>query len=427
MKRRTSYTKLLTVTLAVTMLMSSNVGMALAASSSTFSQSEIAQLAKYEQALFGEQHTNLSNESRLRAIETNLFGKHKSGSIKNRLDGVNKLIGSAKSDPYLMPPMAPLYDRGSAPEAASSSVSPSYDSQPAPVAQGLLDQAMQLYSQGKTAEAENAFKRVLASDSKSVDAYFNLGVIAEGRGDNQEALRNYEAAYRLNPNDSEIKSARDGLKDKIASEQRVAAQQEADRRMQQAKEAQRDDLKKMVAQASADYKSGNLDRAIDTLSKVSRQVPKDADVHYALAQALRAKGDSNAARSEISQALSLDPNNQLYLTARAEMDKQAAQQIADRNSPPAGEITPFAGGKDSSRGIDSYASNDSIGSSSGSEYGYGRPSTSMLSNSRLKRAVMGGVAGAAAGALSGMGRGTVKSNAVKGALVGGVLGFMLGR
>ncbi len=426
MKRRTSYTKsMLTITLAITTLLSSNASMAIAASTPTFSQSEVAQLGKYEQSLFGQQHTSLSNESRLRAIETNLFGKYKSGSVKSRLEGIDKLIGSAKSDQYLMPPMAPLYDRGSAPEPASGYASPSYDSEPAPVAQGLLDQAMSLYSQGKTAEAESAFKRVLASDSKSVDAYFNLGVIAESRGDNQEALKNYEAAYRLNPSDFEIKSARDSLKDKIANDQRIAAKQEADRRAQQAKESQTQDLKKMVAQASADYKSGNVDKAIDTLTKVSRQVPKDADVHYALAQALRAKGDANGARSELSQALSLDPNNQLYLTARAEMDKQAQQQIADRNAPPAGEITPFAGGKDSSRGFDSYASNDSYGSSSG--YEYQRPSTSLMSNSRLKRAVMGGVAGAAAGALSGIGRGSVKSNAVKGALVGGVLGFMLGR
>lgn len=418
MKRRTSCTKsMVTVTLAMTMLLSSNVAVALAASTS-FSQAEVAQLAKYEQALFGSQRTNLSEESRLRAIETNLFGKYKSGSVKSRLEGVDKLIGSAKSDPYFMPPMAPTLDRGSAPMAAEDNTSTSYDSQPAPVAQGLLDQAMQLYSQGRTSEAESAFKRVLASDAKSVDAYFNLGVIAESRGDTQEALKNYEAAYRLNPGDAEIKSARDALKGRIASEQRIAAQQEAERRAQLAKNSQKEELKNMVAQASADYKSGNVDRAIDSLTKVSRQVPKDADVHYALAQAYRAKGDTSSARSSIAQALSLDPHNQMYLTARAEMDRQATEQIAERNAP-VGEITPFSGSKDNSPAYDSYASN--------SGYEYQRPSTSLMSSSRMKRAIMGGVTGAAAGALSGVGRGSVKSNAVKGALVGSVLGFMLGR
>lgn len=53
--------------------------------------------------------------------------------------------------------------------------------------------------QGKTAEAERAFGRVLAADPRDPDAYFGLGVIAEERGVLENALAYCQVAWELAP------------------------------------------------------------------------------------------------------------------------------------------------------------------------------------------------------------------------------------
>ncbi len=63
------------------------------------------------------------------------------------------------------------------------------------------------HAQGQFDEAETAFRQVLARDSNNVDAFYNLGSLAERRGDLIAALSHYRAAQALKPNDHQIGDA----------------------------------------------------------------------------------------------------------------------------------------------------------------------------------------------------------------------------
>jgi len=82
----------------------------------------------------------------------------------------------------------------------------------APAAHGaanvaLLAQGAKLHKEGRVEEAEAIFKEVLIHDPQSVDAFYDLGAIAEGRGDLISALSHYHAALALRPGDKELKEA----------------------------------------------------------------------------------------------------------------------------------------------------------------------------------------------------------------------------
>jgi len=63
------------------------------------------------------------------------------------------------------------------------------------------------HSQGQFDEAETAFRQVLARDLNNVDAFYNLGSLAERRGDLIAALSHYRAAQALKPGDHQIADA----------------------------------------------------------------------------------------------------------------------------------------------------------------------------------------------------------------------------
>lgn len=53
---------------------------------------------------------------------------------------------------------------------------------------------------GKTAEAEAAYRQALAVDSASVNAHFNLGLLLQQRGENLDASREFKRVIELDPN-----------------------------------------------------------------------------------------------------------------------------------------------------------------------------------------------------------------------------------
>jgi tetratricopeptide (TPR) repeat protein len=54
----------------------------------------------------------------------------------------------------------------------------------------------------QTEKAEQVFQKVLTADTHNVDAYFNLGKIANERGDSAVAVRNLEKAVELDGENS---------------------------------------------------------------------------------------------------------------------------------------------------------------------------------------------------------------------------------
>lgn len=71
----------------------------------------------------------------------------------------------------------------------------------------LFKQGMDAFRAHHSKEAQTAFKQILTLDPRNVDAYFNLGSLAEGNKEYLDALTYYKAALSSNPNDKDLKKA----------------------------------------------------------------------------------------------------------------------------------------------------------------------------------------------------------------------------
>lgn len=461
-----------TLAIIQAVLLSSYAPLALAATSKQ--SPEIAKLDNIEEVIYGAPKSKLALDSRLKDLELKLFGITRKGTTTERLAAIEKTLAygsGAATSGSLLPPLAPTLDTpatsSSAPSTASSNSnsSSSYDSEEpyAVDSSGALADAMQLYQDGKVAQAESAFHGIIAKDPNNGDAYYNLAVIAEGKNDLNGALSYYRSALNLNPQDTDLQSAVVSVQNKLAqtsnsapshvassyasssnpfaassSSSSSAPRPAAPAQSKALDEARKNQLKSAVASASNDYKAGNYDSAVTKLNSVASQVPDDGDVQFALAQAYRAKGDLANARSHMARASSLNPASTSFGSALADIDRAIAAKntapadsFASSNqsssgtqtaSQPEGQITPFAGSK--------AASLDSQGGLSGMAY------SARSNSSRLKRAATYGLAGAAAGALSGAlfsssnngsRMSSAKSNALRGAVLGAVFGFASGK
>jgi len=449
-------------------------GFSLSSSASDLDYPDMLKLAQAEKILFGSIHRSLPSKKRIEAIEVELFGEHHQGPYHPRIEAIEASLGSGKTN-LLMPPLAPELDRGgsithadgppSAPDinALNDRPKPSTDIDALKAAgttdkaKGLLRQALQLYSTGQISEAEATFKRVLAVDRDNTDAYFNLGAIAESRGDFEGALAYYQEAVRTNPNDTELQNAALAVQRKLndASAQGLSQVPVAPSVVSSAFGRQRtDSLKRRINEASGAYRSGNYDKAIQILKEVALEAPNEADVRYALSQCYKAKHQFLEARSAINLALRLNPNNQLYMDAASDLDRRIASgstsnrsnqfgsgydssydtiasdtrtnRVGDTNAP-VGQITPFTGVDTSATGWQSTAGTGGYIVRGGYLPGFARRSYGSYSTtSRIQRAAIGTVSGAAIGALFGGGYRSRGRSALIGGTIGGLFGLLSG-
>lgn len=457
---------------------------AFAAASSSSSSNE-ARLEKIENSLLARTQKGMSEQDRLSTLENRVFGTKKSGSVSERLANLDTAVSSARTASSLLaPPMAPRLDttpwskvEEPQPQALSNYDDPD-TATPTDASTAMLKRATDLYTKGDTAEAERMFKKVLTLDSRNADAHYNLGAIAEARGDVAQALNAYRMASQINPNDREFRDAVAQIERKQNADRLAQAEQQRQKEEHQREASKRDSLKTMIAQASTAYKNGQFDSAVRQLEVVVKQAPHDSDVRFALAQAYKAKGDLTKARINLNQALAAQPNNKLYRDALSDLDQRIASGSGGNSGNSAGNNGNFGNdsGYDSARAYDnsqqsdggpSYAPaprkqvpSDYI-SSRGASYGSNSvddgdgvqpfspsPSySSSASSSRrfdrgglggilgggggttsvMKRAALGSITGAAMGAMWGRNSGGgMKSGMLKGALMGGMMGILTG-
>jgi len=424
-------------------------------------------LDNFEQVIYGAPRKNLSQDARLKALEIKLFGEAKSGSSESRIAAIQKALSYGRgigTSPELLPPVAGTLDTTS--NSGKTAKAPAYsdknesfssrdgDDNDTPENSKAVADAMQLYTDGKLEQAEQAFRKIIANDPNNGDAYYNLGVIAEGRGDLKSALNDYRQAQRINPQDQDLRDTVTAVTNKLASQKNVASSPSKaapSRGVASAppiasapsygssnfgggnggsSAADRNRLKNMVNDASAKYKKGDYDGAVALLGQVANEAPGDADVQFALGQAYKAKGDMGRARTAMARASALDPSNASYQSALAALTSAASAGVASAATDSSGGagITPFAG---------------SHAQPSGGLSGFTSHSSSSSMNRRLTRAVEFGLAGAAVGGLTsalmsrrggGYGYGgrstgysSMKSGALRGAVAGSVLGLIFGR
>ncbi len=350
----------------------------LAAPKPDLDYTDLDQLARLETTIYGSPHKNLPNEKRVDSLEKILFGKTHSGALHPRIFAIASTL-TGKADNSLSPPLAPSLDRGdtlkgAAPRMATESNKQPDENESLPPSEAKRDriknglqQAMQLYSQGQTSQAEAIFKNILSLDSRNEDANYNLGTIAESRSDWENALHYYQNALASNPNDEDTQKAVESMKTKIAT---ARAQKQSRHQQTKLSSQQIDALKNKVNQAGSEYAAGNYDAAISNLKEVAAQAPDQADVFYALGQAYKAKNQNSEAANAFSQAVKLAPNNKQYADALAQLNnsqgkaqntenrgtdtfssnnpdlgkkqsKLANKDKSDWTPDPAGEITPF--------------------------------------------------------------------------------------
>jgi len=429
------------------------------------SYSDLQNLGDCETTLFGGPHKNYPSEERVSSLENSVFGETKKGDLSARINALKMALAAGKSNSLLKPPLVPQMDNSN--KTAASNPPPPGDAggdldEMPPKAPGIdrtkmaLHEALELYSQGKIDQAESAFKRVLATDKQNADANYNLGAIAEGKGNLNEALKYYKAAQRTSPGDSDINSAVSSIQSKLGSSGSdtaylpppapngfAAPVAQTPRASAAPLDPQkRAELKSRVQQAAAAFKRGEFDTSISILEDVSRQAPNESDVQYALAQSYKAKGRFLDARSSLNNAITLSPDNQMYQDARRDLDRVIANGGAHGNNAPraddviansdnggnsdtgekAGQITPFTG-------IGAPGSSSGNGWQSTGYGGYQASNYKPEKSSRIKRAAIGGLTGAAVGAAFGgmfSGYGGRGSGVMYGAAMGGLFGLLRG-
>jgi Tfp pilus assembly protein PilF len=418
---------------------------------------DLNKLNALETVIYGASRQNLPHEKRVDALEKVLFGKSNDGPYHPRLFAISSALDGENNN-VLSPPLAPGLDRadndGSLPPTApaKSRQSDEYDIDTPSQAKRdrinhLLQQAMHLYEQGQINQAETVFKNVLSLDNRNTDANFNLGAIAEGRSDWHNALFYYQQAAKSNPNEQETKNAIASMQNKIANNKQAFSSGTNTKKLSA---QQIEALKVKVNQAANDYEKGNYDAAISNLKAVLTQAPDQADIHYALGQAYKAKGDNQQAVIALNQATKLAPYNTEYKDALAELNNtNTPNTLANRatdtfssnnpnlNSAPEGQLTPFSGISNNET-----ANKDLGWQSTGSSYSGGSYYMPSLRSSympgytysnyipynmstRVQRAAMGSLAGAAIGSMFG-GRNSRGKGAMAGAMIGGML-MMMGR
>ena len=100
--------------------------------------------------------------------------------------------------------------KGSGPETRLTALTPHIDlSEQKADAEvtAVLKYGARKHNEGNYEEAEAAFRHVLSRDPANVDAFYDLGALAERKGDLIGALSSYRAALALKPHDKEIAEA----------------------------------------------------------------------------------------------------------------------------------------------------------------------------------------------------------------------------
>ena len=390
-------------------------------------------LDDFEEVIYGEPRHYLTTDARLKELETKLFGETQTGTYEVRLSKIAQALSFGSQSKAGLNSLAPSLDSASAATRADkNSDLPNYQVD----SSAALEEAMKLYSEGRIDEAESAFHSIIARDPKNADAYFNLGVIQESHNDLAGALSSYRRAQSLNSKEPDYASAVSALELKLgpsfggraapsATAAKATAPPQTAQKAPAAKPASAAD-KKIVEQATANFKQGQYDSAIEKLKGVAARNPHDADVQYAIGQAYKAKGDMIGAMSYLARASSLAPGNQMYSEA-LESARASLQSPGGNFTPPPvqapssvaseGQIKPFSGSKASEATL------------------MGKASAS--SSRRIKRAITYGMAGAATSVLASTllsrgGRGKVsmkrmRNAAIGGAVAGGLMGLVLGK
>jgi hypothetical protein len=247
-----SATRRRTFVLAISFaLLTANVPMPMHAADS---KGLLNRVGKVEECVFGSQHNDKPLHERITELEAQTKGGEQPGPLARRMDALEKAvtggdaapksnvgaamsaanparaakstktatklkpIPTSKSD--YMPPIAPQLDLSAKPDAPAETAATNLASTEAkPELDELLQHGTSAFQAGHTDEAEKVFRDVLSKSPFNSNACFNLGAIAETKGDLAGALGNYRTALIGAPNDPQIQEAIAQVEQQIAQKQ----------------------------------------------------------------------------------------------------------------------------------------------------------------------------------------------------------------
>jgi tetratricopeptide (TPR) repeat protein len=160
-----------------------------------------------------------------------------------------------------------------------------------------------LFDKGRIDEAIRQFQEALRLKPDDANAHYNLGAALGAMGQYDEAIPQFQTAIRLKPND-----AWDYFDLGVALD-KEGRTDEAIRQFQTALRLKPDDPKARFNLANALAKKGQTDEAISQYREAVRLKPDYAIAHYNLGNVLDNKGRTDEAIREFQEAVRLKPND----------------------------------------------------------------------------------------------------------------------
>lgn len=142
---------------------------------------------------------------------------------------VNKNAAKLKAASLLSAPMSASFDTAPARATSESPAAAPPIENGRTRAHRLLKEGARLHRMGEYEEAERLFREAVANDPRNPDGFFNLGALAEGRGDLIDALSQYHAGLNLKPTDKSLKEAVESIEKRLAAGERTPPQVESRR------------------------------------------------------------------------------------------------------------------------------------------------------------------------------------------------------
>jgi tetratricopeptide (TPR) repeat protein len=196
----------------------------------------------------------------------------------------------------------------------------------------LFDLASLQVSLGRAQQAEENFRRLSASGDPRYQAVFAQFLFQQGRLN--EALAEFQKLAKASPND---RTARTYL---VAALQATGRLVEARKILNTALSHNAADLDALIQRAELSIHTGAYQSAESDLNQFLRLQPVSAQAHYLLAEIEAARGNSEACRLQLEDALRLNP---YLLPARLDLartllrDRQAGAALEILDAAPAGQ------------------------------------------------------------------------------------------
>jgi Flp pilus assembly protein TadD len=219
--------------------------------------------------------------------------------------------------------MATTPDRGASLFLAILPTAETQQAQRASLANNQLIAGVRMLQKSRPDEAIKFFKKAVALDSSSVDAYNYLGNAYLSQKKNKEAIETYKKLVAMKPFD---KDAAVSLGNAYAQDQKYA---EAEKSYKKAVSLSPNDKVAHYSLGQTYLLQNKLKEAETEFLKVSRIAPRDANGFYALGQTYNKMGKFDAAITNLKQALSLKHEN--FTLAEVELGYAYAGKGDDYN------------------------------------------------------------------------------------------------